>query len=210
MNKLLKLIAIGFFIVILGTYFFKKTYQTDSPEKTLLMIYEQKRSEKETQELLKNLDTLAKAGNCSSCNLDARKEDADLTVVHQAIKAAKSKGLGINLTGSNLFGLDLVNADLSDVNLTGAELNGVNLTGANLSGANLTGARINFSKLVGANLTNANLTGAKLVGCNLNGAVVDGANFQNAIIHSISPNEIDFSKANIIGTSFQYTVNWKL
>ena len=190
--------------------FFKKTQQTGSLEQTLLITYEQKRSEKETQELLNSLDTLAETGNCSGCHLNVRKEDTDLTAAHRAIKTAKSKGLSINLIGSHLFMIDLANADLSNINLTGAELNGVNLTGANLSGANLKGARINFSILVGANLTNANLTGAKLVRCNLNGAMVDGATFQNAVIDSISPNDVDFSKANIIGTTFQHTIHWKM
>lgn len=209
MNKFWKISAIGFFVLIIGIYFFKKTQQTDSLEQTLLTTYEQKRSEKETQELLKNLDTLAETGNCSGCNLNTRKEDTDLTAVHQAIKMAKSKGLSINLTGSSLFMIDLVNADLSNINLTGAELNGVNLTGANLNGANLTGARINLSKLVGANLTKANLTGANLVKCNLNGAVVDGAIFPNAVIQNTNTDGVDFGKANIIGASFSQTMQWK-
>lgn len=199
MNKFFKIAAIGFIVLIIGIYFFKNTQQTDSLEQTLLITYEQKRSEKETQELLRNLKTLAETGNCSGCNLNIRKEDTDLTAMHQAIKMAKDKGLSINLTGSNLFMIDLVNADLSNINLTGAELNGVNLTGANLSGANLTGARINLSKLVGANLTKANLTGAKIVKCDLNGAIVDGATLQSTVIHSTSTDGVDLNKANGAG-----------
>lgn len=77
--------------------------------------------------------------------------------LHKEWLLSTSKGIRLDLRGTNLRYANLSNVDLSGADLRYADLRGANLSGANLSGANLRYADLRYADLSGVNLSNADL-----------------------------------------------------
>src|ERR1700733_5595585 len=70
-----------------------------------------------------NMNDLMNIGVCIGCDLGYKKNDYEqIRDLRQAVQAAKSKGLKIDLSHSNLSAVNLSGADLSGANLSGADL----------------------------------------------------------------------------------------
>ncbi|HLW72662.1 MAG TPA: pentapeptide repeat-containing protein [Candidatus Babeliales bacterium] len=171
-----------FVLVSLNMTFFQPTLFNLSN-----IILHEKRSSEETKTFEQNLTILKNSGVCIKCDLGWRfvefeEKETEYRDLRQEIQIARSKGLTIDLSQSNLCRANLSGINLSGANLSEAFLMGANLTDADLTKANLSGATLAAADLQRANLTGANLHGAELVLSDLRNANLTGADLTDAII----------------------------
>ena len=107
----------------------------------------------------------------------------DLLGMQDQVRALQVKdGVGVDLTGDELWGLSWADVNLGWV---AAWMPGIDLRGANLHHSDWVGANLRGAFLQCADLSGADFAGAYLAGADLSGANVAGANFTHAHLRGV-------------------------
>src|SRR4030095_3856393 len=176
MNKFLK-VGIILVLVVIGLLFVGAVYQYSYYKNVQNFTLQE--TTKTREQAIKELGA---TGVCIGCDFSMKPgKDKELPDLRQAVQLARSKGLEINLSRSNLVGFILSGANLSGANLSGTNLGFTDFDDADLTDANLSGAMLGRTNLKNTNLTKANLHGVLFQSINFHGTNLTDADLTGAI-----------------------------